>query len=74
MKIRELTKQIGKIKEVLGVISTYSIIENKVHFLYFIHLKDEEKEPIFLNIEQNKLNIYYDIKRYLFIFYPKIKK
>ena len=67
MKIRTLAKQIEKIKEVAGCDETYGIIDGVVHYIYYIHFKDEEIPAMPLIIMQNKFNIIQDIKRYFFI-------
>ena len=67
MKIRTLAKQIEKIKEVAGCDETYGIIDGVVHYIYYIHFKDEEIPSMALVIKQNKLNLIIDIKRYFFI-------
>ena len=67
MKIRTLAKQIEKIKEVAGCDETYGIIDGVVHYIYYIHFKDEEIPAMPLIIKQNKFNLIKDIKRYFYI-------
>lgn len=67
MKIRTLAKQIEKIKEVAGCDETYGIIDGVVHYIYYIHFKDEEIPAMPLIIQQKKFNLIQDIKRYFFI-------
>ena len=67
MKIRTLTKQIKKIKEVAGCDETYGIIDGVVHYIYYIHFKDEEIPAMPLIIKQKKFNLIQDIKRYFYI-------
>lgn len=67
MKIRTLAKQIEKIKEVAGCDETYGIIYGVVHYIYYIHFKDEEIAAMSLIITQRKPSIILDIKRYFFI-------
>lgn len=67
MKIRTLAKQIEKMKEVAGCDETYGIIDEVVHYIYYIHFKDEEIPAMPLIIKQNKFNLIKDIKRYFFI-------
>ena len=67
MKIRTLAKQIEKIKEVAGCDETNGIIDGVVHYIYYIHFKDEEIPAMSLIIMQRKPSIILDIKRYFFI-------
>lgn len=67
MKIRTLAKQIEKMKEVAGCDETYGIIDGVVHYIYYIHFKDEEIAAMSLIIMQRKPSIILDIKRYFFI-------
>ena len=67
MKIRTLAKQIEKMKEVAGCDETYGIIDGVVHYIYYIHFKDEEIPAMPLIIMQRKPSIILDMKRYFFI-------
>ena len=67
MKIRTLANQIEKMKEVAGCDETYGIIDGVVHYIYYIHFKDEEIPAMPLIIQQKKFNLIQDIKRYFYI-------
>ena len=54
-------------KEVAGCDGTYGIIDEVVHYIYYIHFKDEEIPAMPLIIQQRKASIILDIKRYFFI-------
>ena len=64
-KIITWENQIKKMKEVAGCDATYTIIGNVVHYIYYIHFKDEEISAMPIIIKQKKINIIQDIKRYL---------
>lgn len=67
MKIRTMSKQIEKMKEVAGCDVTYFPTGNYIQFQYFIHFNDEEISAMPLLIIQKKISIITDIKRYFFI-------
>lgn len=68
MKIRTMTKQIEKMKEVAGCDVAYFFpTGNYIQFQYFIHFNDEEISAMPLLINQTKFSIITDIKRYFFI-------